>query len=135
MAVPLLVMLLFITLLGIPLGMALLALYPVLLLARFIVGVSFLARVWYPALKRPLPASLGGRMGLFALTLVAVMLSARVPLAGPLLVGLIALAGLGAGALEIYARRSGPGAPDAPVVPPLPTPAPAEPLPSPWARP
>ncbi|MEJ8839545.1 bactofilin family protein [Ramlibacter sp. AN1133] len=114
-AVPLLAALLFITVLGIPLGIAVMALYPVLLLAGFVVGVLFLGGLLPPALKRPAATGLRGTLVYFALALLMVLLVARVPFAGALAMGLVSLAGLGACLLEIHARRKGPpaGAPSA----------------------
>lgn len=113
-AVPVLAVLLFITLLGIPVGIAVLALYPALLLVGFIVSVLFIAHLLPPALHRPLPAGFGPSMGWFALALLLVMLIAKLPFLGALLVAFVALAGLGACVLEVNARRKGPGAPAAP---------------------
>lgn len=106
-AVPILALLLFITLLGIPLGIAVLALYPVLLLAGFVVGVLFIARLLAAALRKPEPARLARNLGWFALALLAVMLVAQLPFVGGLLVALVGLLGIGACILEIYRRRQG----------------------------
>ena len=111
-AVPMLAVLLFITVLGIPLGVAVMALYPVLLLAGFIVGVLFVARLIPPALRKPQPATLGRTLGWFALALLLVLLAALVPVAGALVLGLVSVAGIGACVLELYARRKGPGTPE-----------------------
>lgn len=114
-AVPLLAVLLFITLLGIPLGIAVMALYPVLLLAGFVVGVLFLGALLPPALGRPAPTRFRGTLAYFALALLLVLLVARLPFVGALAMGMVSLAGLGACLLEIQARRKGPpaGAPSA----------------------
>lgn len=107
-AVPVLAVLLFITLLGIPLGLAVLALYPVLLLAGFVVGVLFVAG-WLPvALRNPAPARWGASVGWFAAALLLVMLAGAVPVAGGIVVGLLSLAGIGALVLELYRRRHPP---------------------------
>ena len=108
-AVPLLAVLLFVTLLGIPLGIALMALYPVLLLAGFVVGVLYLAGLLPPALGRALPTRFHARIGWFALALLPVLLIARLPVLGGLAMGLVSLAGLGACGLELRARRRASG--------------------------
>lgn len=108
-AVPVLAVLLFITLLGIPLGIAVMALYPVLLLTGFLVGVLFVARLLPPALRKPAPETFGQRMGYVAVALLLLLLVGIVPFVGGLVVGLVSLAGIGAFVLEIYRRRKGPG--------------------------
>jgi len=120
-AVPVLAVLLFITLLGIPLGIAVLALYPVMLLAGFIVGVLFIAARLAAALRKQEPARPGASVAWFALALLLVVLAGAVPLAGGIAVGLLSLAGIGALVLEIYRRRhKAQPAPHAAVDPPLP---------------
>lgn len=107
-AVPVLAVLLFITLLGIPLGIALLALYPALMLAGFVVGVVFIARLLAAALRKPVPSSFAGTIGFFALALLLVLLVASVPLVGAAAACLLSLAGIGACVLELHGRRNGP---------------------------
>jgi hypothetical protein len=104
-AVPVLAVLLFITLLGIPLGLAVLALYPVMLLAGFVLGVLFIAGRLPAALRKQPPARFGASVGWFALALFLVMAAGAVPVAGGIAVGLLSLAGIGALVLEIYRRR------------------------------
>jgi uncharacterized membrane protein YccF (DUF307 family) len=98
--------LLFITLLGIPLGIALLALYPLLLLGGYVVGVHFIARRAQAAL-RPAEATPSQAMtlGFFALALLLVTLLGRLPFVGGLVMAVIALLGIGACLLEIHRRR------------------------------
>lgn len=108
-AVPVLAVLLFITLLGIPLGVAVMALYPVLLLGGFLVGVLFLARRLPPALRQPAPTTFLRLMAYFAGALLLMMLVGRVPFVGALALGILSLAGMGACVLEMYERRRGPG--------------------------
>lgn len=110
-AVPVLAVLLFITLLGIPLGLAVLALYPVLLLAGFLVGVAFVARLLPPALRKPAAEGLRARIAWFAGALLLVMLAGWVPVVGGIVIGLLSLAGVGACVLELYGRRKGHAAP------------------------
>ena len=104
-AVPLLAVLLFITLLGIPLGMAVMALYPVLLLAGCVVGVLAIARLAQAALREGTPGSFAATIGFFALALLLVMLVANVPFVGTLASGALVVFGLGGCALELVRRR------------------------------
>lgn len=104
-AVPVLAVLLFITVLGIPLGLTVLALYPVLLLVGYLVGVLFIARLAQAAMRKDQPATFGWRVGFFALALLLVMLVGRVPFVGALALGLVAVAGIGASVLDLYRRR------------------------------
>jgi cytoskeletal protein CcmA (bactofilin family) len=108
LAVPVLAVLLFITLLGIPLGIMVLSLYPVLLLGGFVVGALFIARLIPPALRQSAPAAFSRNMGYVALALLLVLLVGRVPFVGGVLIGLITLAGIGACVMELYGRRKGP---------------------------
>lgn len=110
LAVPVLAVLLFITLLGIPLGIMVLSLYPALLLAGFVVGALFIARLMPAALRQPAPAAFARNLGYVALALLLVLLVGRVPFVGGALIGLVSLAGIGACVLELYGRRKGPSA-------------------------
>jgi hypothetical protein len=106
-ATPALAVLLFVTLLGIPLGLIVLALYPVVMLAGFIVGTLFLARLIPGTLRQEAPANFGRAVGYFAIALLIVLLLARVPFAGGLALAFVTFAGIGACAVEVYARRKG----------------------------
>lgn len=107
-ALPVVAVLLFITLLGIPIGIAVLAMYPALWLAGFVVGVLFVSRLLPAALRKETPGGFGGSIGYFALGLLLTLLVAGVPFAGAMLVGLLSVAGVGACVLELHARRKGP---------------------------
>lgn len=116
---PVAAVMLFITILGIPLGIAVLALYPLALLIGIVVGTLFVARLIPGALKRPPASGWAPAVGYFALALLAVLIVARLPFVGGLLLGLLMFAGLGAAIMEIHGRRSAPppaGGP-APVLP------------------
>lgn len=104
-AVPMLAVLLFVTLLGIPLGLAVLALYPVLLLAGFVVGVLFIAREIPPALRQARPLLFPRVMAYFALALLLVLLLGSLPLVGGLVIGAVSVWGTGACVLELHGRR------------------------------
>jgi cytoskeletal protein CcmA (bactofilin family) len=105
LAVPLLAILLFITLLGIPLGVAVLALFPVLLLAGYVVGVQFVAERARLAIRKEASTSFAMNMGFFALALLLVMLLGRLPFVGSLFIFIITIMGVGACVLELYMRR------------------------------
>lgn len=106
-ALPVLTLLLFITLLGIPLGLALMALAPVLLLAGFVIGVLGLAGLLPVAWRGPGPADRAGpRLGRLAMALLLVLLVGLVPVAGALFIALLGLAGLGAGLRHVRAGRA-----------------------------
>lgn len=110
-ATPVLAVLLFVTLLGIPLGIALLALYPVLLMAGFVVGVVFIGELLAARLRKGGRRTTTSAVLWFALALLLTVLVANVPFVGGILVSLLSLAGVGACVLELYLRRKGPHAP------------------------
>ncbi|MDE2297752.1 MAG: hypothetical protein KGK18_06260, partial [Burkholderiales bacterium] len=103
--VPVLAVLLFITLLGIPLGIAVFALYPLLLLAGYLLGVLFLAQRARAALSGDAAASLRTTLGFAALALLALALIGRLPVVGALVGFITTIAGIGAGVLEWRRRR------------------------------
>jgi cytoskeletal protein CcmA (bactofilin family) len=104
-AVPMLAALLFITLVGIPLGVAVIALYPVLLLTGYVVGVFFVARLLQEAMHKETPASFARTVAFFALALLLVMLIGWIPFLGGLAIAAITVAGIGACVIELYRRR------------------------------
>lgn len=105
-AAPVLAVLLFVTVLGIPLGIAVLAMYPVLLLAGFVVGVLFVAHLLAAGLRKPPPTRFARTLGFFALGLLLTLLAAAVPYVGGFVIGLLGLAGVGACVVELYHRRN-----------------------------
>lgn len=121
-ALPVACALLFVTLLGIPVALMLMALYPVLLLAGFVVGAVALSRLAVSAAGKPAAQAKGGsRLGMLALALLVLVLLGLVPVAGAMLLCLLALAGLGAGVLQVRAGRTAGGSqPPQPDAPPLP---------------
>lgn len=106
---PMLAMLLMITLIGIPLGIALMMLFPLMLLMGCVVGVfSISQRVQQAVEKETLNTGIAARLGFFALTLLLVLLLGSVPFIGALILVAIMLLGTGACALELYHQvRSG----------------------------
>jgi cytoskeletal protein CcmA (bactofilin family) len=104
LALPALAVLLLFTLLGIPLGLLVLALYPPLLLLGWLIGALSVAR-WMALRVRPIDAS-GAPVpyGWMALAVVALLVVGAVPVVGPLLITITTAAGLGACALA-WRRR------------------------------
>ncbi len=100
---PVLAMLLLITLIGIPLGIALMMMFPLMLLIGCVVGVFSISQRVQRATQKEVPsASSAVRMGFFALTLLVVLLLGSLPIIGFLLLAAIMLLGTGASALELY---------------------------------
>jgi hypothetical protein len=107
LGVPALAGLLFITLLGIPLGVAVLALYPALLLLGYLVGVFFISRriqvTTGGATPQP-PESVWKTMGFLTLALLLVTVLGFVPFVGPIVLMTITLMGVGACILAVSER-------------------------------
>lgn len=106
--VPALALLLFVTVLGVALGVVTLALYPLLLLVGYLAGALFLAQRIRLALGKAGEAgdaALRARVGHLALALVVLSLSSLLPFAGPLVVFITTIAGMGACILELHRRR------------------------------
>ncbi len=114
---PMLAMLLMITLIGIPISIALMMLFPLMLVMGCVVGVFSISQRVRRAIQKETPsAGSAARLGFFALTLLLVLLLGSVPFIGSLILVAIMLLGTGACALELYHQvRSGrkPPAPNA----------------------
>jgi cytoskeletal protein CcmA (bactofilin family) len=104
--VPVLAVLLCITLLGIPLGLATLALYPLLLLTGYLAGVLFIAQRARRSVGAEEGTSMRSTIGFVALALLIVMLIGRLPVVGAIAGLIVTIAGLGACVLEWRARWS-----------------------------
>jgi cytoskeletal protein CcmA (bactofilin family) len=102
--VPALIVLLFITLLGIPLAILLLGLFPVLFLAGYIIGIFLIAQRVQMAAQKKISASFASNMGFFALALLLIMLLGYLPYFGKLIVFFITIIGTGACLLEVFRR-------------------------------
>lgn len=105
--VPILAILFMLTLVGIPVGVMLLMLYPIALLFGFLVGTLFVGNAGASLLRRPPPPTIAAAVGYFAIALAVVMLVAKVPGIGGLLLTLLILLGLGAFVVELYRRMKG----------------------------
>ena len=100
LAVPVLAVLLLFTLLGIPLGLLVMALYPPLLLLGWLIGALFVAR-WLAARASPANATAAAvPYGWMAVAVVALLVVGAVPVVGQLLIAVTMAAGLGACAIE-----------------------------------
>ena len=100
---PLLAMLLLITLIGIPLGIVLMMLFPLMLLMGWVIGVFGVAQRVQHAIQKDAPSGSSTAMiGFFALTLLLVLLLGSLPFVGFLILVTILLLGTGACALELY---------------------------------
>lgn len=105
-AVPPVAILLMITVIGIPLGLALLALYPVMLLLGYLAAAFFIGRRAADATKQP-PRLSAGRQALFlALALVILNLIALIPFLGGMVMFALLVLGTGGWAVWIYMRYS-----------------------------
>jgi len=103
--VPVLAVLLFISLLGIPLGVAALSVYPLLLLMGYLAGVLFIAQRIRQGFGRSSTATLRDTIGYLAAALLILLLIAWLPWIGALSVFITLIAGIGACVLEWHRRR------------------------------
>jgi len=104
LCIPAAAILFMVTVIGIPLGTALLCFYPLMLLLGYLTGALFLgdrAAGWV-ARRRGVVVKPAWRFGALALALLALLLVARIPFAGGLLVFVILLAGLGGFWIRAY---------------------------------
>jgi cytoskeletal protein CcmA (bactofilin family) len=102
--VPLAAVLFFVTLIGIPVAMLLVALLPFVLLLGFLVGTLW-AATWLPrVLKKPPPPTVRAAIGYFAISLAVVMLLGKVPSVGGVFLFVLLILGLGAFEVEMYRR-------------------------------
>ncbi len=106
-ATPLLVLLLFVTLIGVWLALTLLALYLVALLLGHLTGVLWLAGWGLGKVRRARPLTTGWRILAFVLALIALALIGLVPVLGGLIALALLLAGLGALSLSGWRRYTG----------------------------
>lgn len=104
LCIPVAAVLFMVTLIGIPLGIALLCFYPLMLLLGYLTGALFLgdrAAGWI-AKRRGVVVRPAGRFVALTLALLALLLVAKLPFAGAVLVFVILLAGLGGFWIRAY---------------------------------
>ncbi|MEJ6023958.1 bactofilin family protein [Ramlibacter sp. PS4R-6] len=108
---PILAVLLMITIVGIPVGILIFALYPLALLLGFVVGILWLASWITQLARKPPPPTVARAIGYFAIALLAATIVSKIPVLGGFLVGLLLLMGVGALEVELFRRmRAGSGA-------------------------
>jgi cytoskeletal protein CcmA (bactofilin family) len=102
--VPVLAVLFILTIIGIPVGAMLVALYPILLLFGFMVGTLFAANAATSLFKLKPPPTVARAIGHYAIALAGVMLIARIPGFGGLFLVVLIMLGIGAFGVEVYRR-------------------------------
>lgn len=112
--VPVACVFMFITIIGIPLGMTLLAGYALMLMLGYLVGGLFVGDFVLDRFSADRAASLGWRILFLLLALVLLAFLRRVPAIGGLAVLLVFLSGVGALTLCAWRNWRGPDAPEAP---------------------
>lgn len=107
-ATPPVVILLMVTMIGALVGLMLLLIYVLLLVVGFLTGILFLGRV---LLLRPIGRSGSRSVPLNVLAFLGAMLLVvvlgLVPVAGPVLAGLVLVFGIGAATLRLFHARQG----------------------------
>lgn len=103
-ALPVLALLLLFTLLGIPLGLVVMALYPPLLLLGWLIGALFGARWLAARARRGQVAGPAVSYGWMAVAVIASLMAGMIPIVGPLLATATTAVGLGTCVLE-WRRR------------------------------
>jgi cytoskeletal protein CcmA (bactofilin family) len=101
---PIVAVLFMITVVGIPVGVMIFALYPLALLLGFIVGILWLASWGTQLAKMPPPPTVAKAIGYFALALVVITLVSKLPVLGGILAGLLLIMGVGAFEVELFRR-------------------------------
>jgi cytoskeletal protein CcmA (bactofilin family) len=84
------------TVIGIPVGLALFALYPLLLLAGYLIAAFFVGYRAADVMKLAAPAGWGGQVLRLGMALVLLGVVAWIPFLGPLVLMLVLTAGIGA---------------------------------------
>ncbi|MFN0314645.1 MAG: hypothetical protein ACKVQA_06390 [Burkholderiales bacterium] len=108
LAVPPLIVLLLLTVIGIPIAIMVIAAYPIVLAAGYLVAVIGLGDHLLGKLKADKGERMGWRIGFLSLAVVLFALVAWVPVAGVLVILAALLLGIGASVLEAYRRHSRP---------------------------
>ena len=105
--VPPVALLFMITLIGIPIGLGLAALYPVLLLLGYLGTAFFVGREVANALHQPEHFSIGRQIAFLAAALLILGVAAMIPVLGALLIFLALVIGIGGWAVWLYQRYRG----------------------------
>lgn len=102
LVMPVLAIVLMITVLGIPLGLVVVALYPVALLIGFLLGLYVLSNGLLMLLRKGTEVSTGWRFIALVLAIIVLLLTQLIPFVGGLALLFLFLFGLGALALHLY---------------------------------
>lgn len=103
-AIPPIAIIMMITVIGIPVGFSLLALYPLILLLGFLGAAFFLGRRAADAMRQPTDVSLPRQLAFLGLALLLLGLAAMIPFLGMLFICIALIAGAGGWAVWTFGR-------------------------------
>lgn len=106
-ALPPVAVLFMVTVIGIPIGFALLALYPLLLLLGYLGAAFFIGHTTAGAMQKSERAGRAWQIGFLAIALALLALAAKIPFLGNLLMFLAIVTGMGGWAQWLYRRYRG----------------------------
>lgn len=101
---PPLILILVVTVVGIPLGLAFLALYFITLFLGLVVGINFIGDLFLKLIGKGENGGTGWRLVAIALTIILIMVTQLIPLLGGLAFIILFLLGLGAAAMQLFKR-------------------------------
>jgi cytoskeletal protein CcmA (bactofilin family) len=101
---PIVAVLFLVTIVGIPVGVLLLATYPFALLLGFVVGTLWVASFVPRLMRWAPPPTVRAAVGHFAIALALVLLVSKIPFLGGWVVAALFIAGVGAFEVELYRR-------------------------------
>ena len=93
-----------VTVIGIPIGLSLLAAYPVLLMLGYLAAAFFIGRAIADALNQPTDFTIGRQIAFLALALLILAIVPMIPVLGALAVFLALVTGIGAWAVSLHQR-------------------------------
>lgn len=96
-----------ITVIGLPIGLALMALYPLLLLLGYLATAFFIGRATANAMKQPADFTFGKQIAFLAGALLILAVVSMIPVLGGLLMFLALVIGVGGWAVWLYQRYRG----------------------------
>ncbi len=106
LAVPPLIILLMLTVIGIPIALMVIAAYPIVLVAGYLITAIGLGDQLMAKIKAEKRDRIGWRIGFLAVAVVLFALIAWIPIAGALVILAALLLGIGASVLEAYHRHA-----------------------------
>jgi hypothetical protein len=101
---PPIILILVVTVIGIPLGLALLALYFIILFLGLVVGINFIGDLFLKLIGKREDGGNGWRLLGIALAIILIMVTQLIPLLGGLAFIILFLLGLGAAAMQLFKR-------------------------------